>query len=596
MVLKRLWSLLAALFLGLVGTFAQNCPNGDCDQDGISDALEAAIAQRFAPQWRFNRFQPGDGSEQNNNEKNYPISVEKWFDQEAADGDPPIVASYYTVQPPPDPITQLLPPPLHHVQEQVIHDIRELDAMVNPLNHEPLTSENLVVEADDVPFSMQIEGFPKDQLGDPDNFPTYYHCYERGGTVYISYMLFYAYDEKSMPGDLADHRTDWAGINIRLTGIGTPELLDPNAVSDASIVHVWYGGHTKSYILPTNPEFHSIGDHPQVYVSRGSHTCWPRPGEWHDYDVENSEWGGVIVGALTYLTGLGFFGSIFGGWGVDDFADSADDMFRGDGLVVESWAASRDLVNLGESAHDDATADLEGIPLTGWGDFNGFMGPDFLYGFADSPGPPYSKGEWLGGMGPNVLEWSALVDSNPGYLDDFEPVNTSSSAGWHATSGSPEAVIWSGEKFGGEPWVVSGPGVFPDISELVYNQNGGTQYYVGLSVLFAGRLRIKLYPGYNFEGSPVTITRSKHKVSGIFRSMVIEDYLTGETCDMTVNASASGPEDGSVINPYNTIQEAVDAVPNNGYICIHAGSYPEALNFNGPVHLRAQGGIVHLGQ
>lgn len=608
---SRVW-LFGCLALLSPVLVAQNCADGDCDDDGINDALEAALAERFAPEWRFNRYHPGDGSSQNNNEKNYPISVEKWFEQEAADGEPPEVVFEFSVPQPVNPTTQIQPPALNFRETRTMQDIRELHEMTNPFNGEFVTSENLIDDEYHREISVYIDGFPRDLLGDPDGFPTYFHCYEKGDAVFISYMLFYAYNEKAMPFDLADHRGDWKGVFIKLHGIGAGPLDDPALASDASvgIDYIWYGGHgEKKFIEPTSPLYLSNGDHPRVFVSRGSHTCWPRPGEWHNYDVDNSEIYGSVGGALVALVSsflnilAGGFLGIFGGYGVEDMIDDADDMFRGDGLVVESWLGGRQLINLGESTHNDTLSngdpdpDIQGIPLTGWGDFIGKMGCDFMGGEADSPGPPYSKGEWRAGItSSNVYEWSQLVTLNPSYLEPFTPVNTAMSAGWHATSGSPQVIIWGGEKFDGEPWVISGPGVFPDISELVYTEVGGQPYYRGLSVLFAGRLRIKLYPGYNFEGSPVTVTRSKHKVSGVFHSMVIEDYVTGETCDMMVDAAATGPEDGSAINPFNTVQEAVNALQGNGYICIQAGSYPEALDFSGPMHLRAQGGVVHLGQ
>lgn len=589
----RLFAVVGSLLLGLNGN-SQNCGGSDCDGDGINDALEQALAERFAPEWRFNRFQPGDGSNQNNNEKNFPISVEKWFEQQEATGDLPYIACSYSVPQPPDPITQAPRPPQQYYHEFPIDDIGDLSEMYNPLNEQTFSSCASTVVEHGVPFKMEIDAFPRDLLGDPDGFPTYFHCYKDGGQVRIAYLLFYAYDEKAMPLDFGDHRVDWAGINVGLSGLNLSQLNDINEAVSAEVSHVWYGGHGKKrFILPNNPNYFHSGTHPRVYVARGSHTSFPRPGEWHNFDVGATDDAPVIGAAITFITGLGLFGWL-AGWGIDDYADSADDIFRGDGLIVESWSSERELVNLGESVHDNLPGNL---PFNGWLEFCGAMGPDqAFFGSADSPRSAWDKGEWRASItAADTYEWDDLVDLNLDYEEDFEPVNTSAGQGWYATSGAPQAILWRGEKFAGEPWVVTGPGEFPDISELVFTESQFGLAYTGFSILFAGKLRIKLYPQVNFQGSPITITRSKHSVYGIHRSMRIES-IEGWTCNAVVDDDASGPEDGSPVNPFNTIQEALDVVEPNGTICIDGGNYSGPLNFNGPVKLRGQGGVVHIGQ
>lgn len=531
--------LLGTLSLGLCA----QCP-GDADGDGINDALEQGLAERFAPQWRFNKWQSGDGSSQNNNEKNFPSSVEGWFAQAEGLGNGVVLKKYSTYFS--FPVGE---------ETDAIGDIDELDQM--EFDDNMLVSDSAIphtgyIYPNGVKVVMKMDGFPEDMMGNPDAFPTYFHCYvdpSNANRLKMSFLLFLPYDEKATPLDKGDHRGDWKGVSLVFSGIDDP--CDPNAFSDAVLESVWYGGHgQKRYIEPDNVNYYHTGDHPCVYVSRGAHVCFPRPGEWHNYDVGGT-WGWA---GISWLIGT----------------DSYDDMFRGDGLVVQSGIPGYPLVNLGESGRDNLGGD---VPLVGWLDFAGQWGPDGdPDGDSSSPPGPPGKGEWLGSLS-NAFEWDYLVDHGDTYLSDFQPVNTSISGGWHVDSSSPVLILWDERDYSGEPWLVTGPAEYPDITTLVDVGSVSEFFSDSFSVLFAGKLRLRLYTGYNFTGSSITITKSKRVVNGDYLSMKIE-MLNGDlSCDVVVDDGASGLEDGTFAAPYNTLTEGVNAANNGATICILPGQY-----------------------
>ena len=55
-------------------------------------------------------------------------------------------------------------------------------------------------------------------------------------------------------------------------------------------------------------------------------------------------------------------------------------------------------------------------------------------------------------------------------------------------------------------------------------------------------------------------------------------------------------ETGSIFQPYNTVTEAVNVIPNGGIVSIVAGSYPEAITINKAVSIIAPVGAVTIGQ
>lgn len=342
----------------------------DMDQDGINDQLELALARRFAPEWRFHRELPNDGSNQNQTEAHYPSSIE-WFYN-------------YIVQ------QTGQPPNLWYVpygSKAPITNISQLAAMIVP---------GTGLTAGDPTWGncnngdIRISDYPEKIPGDPNGFPTYYHCYldASTGMISIGYLLFYPFDYKGRywffgwqePGK---HRGDWEGVNALVSGVN--DLNDPNEAVNASLVSVKYSGHgPRKYIEATSPRFRSVhGTHPKVYIAYGAHACYPEPGNWNNYIVS--------------------------GWTPNWY----DDYFHGNGLVVQSWLPPRNLINLGET----------GAPLVGWLNYKGWWGPDDNGENSSPPSPP-CKSPWTASLA-GYLTWEEALEpenynqywENPFHLD-----------------------------------------------------------------------------------------------------------------------------------------------------------------------------------
>lgn len=514
-------------------SIGQPCPSNDLDCDGISDALEKALAERFAPQWRFHRDQPNEGSQQDKNEIIYPTSVHQWLEDVVdQEGQYPIVEV---------------------LEDGVVIDEVEIQDM------DDLADETMGFFEDG--YSMRINNYPTQMNGDPDDFPTYFRCDTIGaGRVHICYILFYPYDDKRVEippfgndYDGADHRGDWSGINIKVSNVD--DYSSVGSASDASIDTVWYGGHgTKRFISCQSPDYYNSGDHPRVYVSSGSHTCFPRPGEWHNFDV------------------TGF-------WGYFPFVDNFDDMFAGDGLVVDSWSPNRELINMGD--RDD---DGDFHPLVGWLEYRGFWGPDGS-GENGSPKGPWSKGEWFGDLDEAEV-WEDLVDDNISYNTDFTPTNTPVGDGWFS-EGNPSAVFFGDDRWQGSPLVQLGPGAY----------NDGLYWGSIFSILHLGNVDVIVYSNTNFTGIPVELSRSSPQVPFLPRSFIIAPHnMDPLGCDMVADSQYGGGETGSWSTPYDTASEAVDEVQEGGHVCLKAGDYEQNLLITKKLTMHSYFGSSKIGE
>jgi hypothetical protein len=110
-----------------------------------------------------------------------------------------------------------------------------------------------------------------------------------------------------------------------------------------------------------------------MYVARTSHAIYPEPGVLYDYDL-----------------------NIF----VDNF-DTYDDIFLGNGLIVQSW--NRNMINIGDIGYS--------LGL-GWLDFKGKWGCD------DSPFGPYCKVQKDSIDNLNIISWEEvwITDAPEGHL------------------------------------------------------------------------------------------------------------------------------------------------------------------------------------
>lgn len=352
----------AIVLLGLLPLILQG---QDTDQDGIADQLEANLAARFAPEWRFHKS-TGTGSNQNEDEEHFPSSIEWLYN--------------YIVQ------QTGVPPQLEYVPtgaKAPIANISNLSSIIVP---------GTGITAGDPSWgncnngAIRITDYPEKIPGDPTGFPTYYHCYPLGGgKVSIGFLLFYPYDYKGsycvVPNPLGgcllsvergQHRGDWEGINVVVSNIA--DLNNPASAQNAILEYVKFSGHGSSkYINSTSPRFRSVNTtHPKVYIAWGSHTTYPEPGNFTDYKLDL-------------------------GWGLINWYD---DYFYGNGLTVQSWLPGRTLVNLGET----------GSPKVGWLNFKGWWGPDDNGDNSSPPGPP-CKSPWTADIAGYVTWEEALTSA-----------------------------------------------------------------------------------------------------------------------------------------------------------------------------------------
>ena len=198
----------------------------DADGDGLDDALEAALARRFAPRYRFTARDPaGPASAQNRDERFFPMSVARFLAGLEAG--------------------------LWEVAE------RGRVRAEGPGRFE----------------DARVLGFPSRLVGDPvGQAPVYTHVYpsEVAGEAFCEYWVFYGYDraEARVLGalvPLGDHRGDWEHTAYRVA-LDPPRLLEG-----------YYYGHARCLLVPREDLERVEGEHPVVYVSQGKHAAYPAP-------------------------------------------------------------------------------------------------------------------------------------------------------------------------------------------------------------------------------------------------------------------------------------------------------------------------------
>lgn len=343
----------------------------DIDRDGLSDALETALAQRFAPEWRYHQKVTGDNSNQNNNELYFPASMAVFHEKVKATGKDLQIT--------------------YEGKSAVVPDLNQLNDLLVPGTNLKTSDPSWSRCSDDVGLLLD---FPEKLSGDPDHFPTYFRCYKAGkDSVGIAYLLFYPFDYKGkflFGLEFGNHRGDWEGINLLISGIS--DFSDPASAEKGVIEQLKCSGHGPKRYLKKNSDrwcFASV-THPRIYLSWGSHTPYPQPGEWHNYKID-------------FPLGI---------------ANLYDDFFHGTGVVAQAWTEQHPLVNLGETH----------TPLVGWLNFGGLWGSDINNGNA-SPTGPACKSVWTH----EVNGWTTWEESmqegnyNNWWEEPFEPAATTCS-------------------------------------------------------------------------------------------------------------------------------------------------------------------------
>lgn len=198
-------------------------PGQDADGDGVADAVEAAVALRHAPRYRFTARDPsGPDVPQNQDEAYFPISVTGFRAQLAAG------------------VYRLVGGPVR-------------------------------AEAPGRFGQSGIDGFPSRLAGDPIGAaPVYTHVYPLdAGQAVVEYWVFYGYDRADagvlgVSVSLGDHRGDWEHTAFRVQ-LEPPRLLEG-----------FYYGHALALQVPRDDLERVDGEHPVVYVSQGKHASYPQ--------------------------------------------------------------------------------------------------------------------------------------------------------------------------------------------------------------------------------------------------------------------------------------------------------------------------------
>ncbi len=565
----------------------------DKDCDGVNDLLELRLARHFAPQWRFHWKLEGDSSQQNGNETMFPSSV-GWFLTEACQ-----------ITETPDGSCPGCPSVTDAGDVTTLTDINQLG--------KPKWSNPSRPKGDP---TLRIDGFCKAIGGDPTHFPTYFHCSPctRGNlcdanTVQIQYYLFFPFDDKGTYRILGEkirpgqHRGDWENINVIVGGITDPARASIPAT--AKIKHVIYHGHIfHAKLVPADRVSLASGSHPRVFIAWGTHAMYPEPGKIHNLKLSTTEVLKKLPKYILPFLDLGWI-IIFDVFGLGNVYD---DFFGGQGVIVNAWDDSRELVNLGEYC-----AKRPELSFAPWIRFRGRWGPDGTGTGSSPPSPPF-KGRWefpgtlvndwksgcegpdpCGDLGereaPCVADWEEIKRGVSCYFEsgfeplDMTPVPPSQSRGALLI----EREFWN-----------HGPFVFIDdrISDLSRVMKGEVS-----SVYLMQGAKVKLFPERAYQGKPIIVEHSCPNLDWHYRHGRGDEALSAIVFfDSQVYADASnvGYQDGSPTQsgtkgPYRTVGKAIEAVQPGGEIILRPGNYAEFLRINKAVKIRAEGGSARIG-
>jgi VPS62-like protein len=194
----------------------------DLDGDGLDDALEAEIARRHAPRWRFTGRDPeGPALPQNRDERYFPMSVARFL----------------------------------ACLESGLYD---------------LDGGRVVAAAPGTFDDEAVAGFPSYLAGDPPGrAPLYTHVYPGAeGEAFCEYWAFYGYDHAGatvlgVDVPYGGHRGDWEHVAFRVS-LDPPRLLEG-----------FYYGHARCLVVKGEDLERVAGEHPLVYVSQGKHASYP---------------------------------------------------------------------------------------------------------------------------------------------------------------------------------------------------------------------------------------------------------------------------------------------------------------------------------
>lgn len=373
--MKKTALFLVAIFWLIYMPILLNAQDTDADGDGLNDDLEQALAIKYAPEWRFSKrtIYPDDfflfnNSNQNEDfEDSYPCSVEYliYGNQDAGDGLPQLRLKVNA-----NGIDNYSYTDFNYINS--IYSTSLTSFGVNP----PITILSSEILCNGTPYEVCLSY--KDGLyGEKYSFPTYFNCRKTANNSYIaiSYFLFSPDDNKheTFSEWVADHRGDWEYFSVFIP-VSSVNLNNGDIEnSEVEWLKFFQHGGPKEKISNNSERLRWVnGTHPKMYVARTSHAIYPEPGILFDYHINSIIW-----------------------------PDLYDDIFIGNGLVVQSW--NRDLVNVGG---------IENSSLS-WAKYKGLWGCD------DSPKGPICKLEQDDVDNLNVMEWETWITPGAGGYSQY---------------------------------------------------------------------------------------------------------------------------------------------------------------------------------
>ena len=190
----------------------------DSDGDGIDDATEQTLAETYAPVLYFEK-----------NEKVFPVAIEYHVSNSNL-----------------------------NKSEGGIPVLIDANPSVEELSDYTDISENYYL--DNRKGTIEDDGIINDYRENMATlgYTVYVHIFEKNGETFIQYWLFYAFNQ----GTLNTHEGDWEMVQVVLNETGKP-------------VEAMYSQHVSGQRAPWS-EVQKSGDHPKVYVARGSHANYFR--------------------------------------------------------------------------------------------------------------------------------------------------------------------------------------------------------------------------------------------------------------------------------------------------------------------------------
>jgi hypothetical protein len=220
----------------MAGASVPGRPDTDRDADGLDDALEDALAERFAP-----IVYHGE------NETTFPVSVDWWLARTHLSLTDPAAGRSR--------MRRVLDGPL---RQDMLIDVVAREGTSGRVLSSSATRSRVKRE------SFLLENVPEDSrsgLADPDAWITYVHSYPNThGGITLQYWRAYVWNDARIAVFDVGHGGDWEGVAVHLNSSLMPE-------------YVAYLQH--SGIVHETGRVQWEGTHPVVFSEEGGHSSYP---------------------------------------------------------------------------------------------------------------------------------------------------------------------------------------------------------------------------------------------------------------------------------------------------------------------------------